>query len=106
MNLNITFKHVDSSEALKEFIREKSETLSKYFQGKISVNWVISTEKLSRVVTCHLSGNSMNYMGEGRSEDFRASVDIALNKIEKQIRKHKEIVTDHTNHNIRGLRAA
>jgi putative sigma-54 modulation protein len=95
MNLNITFRHVDSSDSLKHFIREKSETLKKYFKGRISVTWVITSEKLNRVAHCRITGNNMHYFGEGSTEDFKASIDVALERIEKQLRKHKEIVTNH-----------
>lgn len=95
MNLNISFKHMDSSDYLRDFIREKSETLMKYFQGKVSVTWNIAIEKQARVAHCHILGNNMDYFGEGSTEDFKASIDIALEKIETQIRKHKEIVKNH-----------
>lgn len=104
MDLNISFKQMDSSDALKEFIRAKSDTLSKYFQGKISVNWNLCIEKQNKVARCHLLGNNMNYYGEGVTEDFKASIDEALDRIEKQVRKHKEIVKDHLHRN--GHRAA
>jgi putative sigma-54 modulation protein len=99
MDLNISFKQVDSSDALKEFIRTKSETLAKYFQGKISVNWNITMEKQNKIANCHVVGNNMDYYGDGSTEDFKFSVDVALGKIEKQIRKHKEIVTNHLHRN-------
>lgn len=95
MNLHITFKNMDTSDHLKVFIEDKSATLKKYFDGKISVNWILRIEKQSRTAHCHIVGNNMNYFGEGDTEDFKASIDIALDKIEKQIRKHKEIVTNH-----------
>jgi len=95
MNLNISFKHVDSSETLKTFIEEKSGALKKYFDGKISMNWVLSMEKVNRIAHCHLVGNNMDYFGEGITEDFKASVDLTLERLEKQIQKHKEIVTNH-----------
>jgi putative sigma-54 modulation protein len=99
MNLNISFKHISSSDALKEFIREKSETLSRYFQGQISVTWNLDIERQNKVAHCHLVGNQMDYFGEGVTEDFKASVDVALAKIEKQIRKHKEIRKNHLHRN-------
>src|SRR4051812_4511037 len=99
MNLNISFKHMDSSENLKVFIQEKSESLKKYFDGRISVTWNLSMEKQNRVAHCHLVGNNMDYFGEALTEDFKASIDMALDKIEKQVRKHKEIVKDHLHKN-------
>src|SRR5690349_728096 len=95
MNLNISFRHIDPNDSLKAFIREKSTTLEKYFQGRISVAWNMTVEKQNRIAHCHLVGNNMDFFGEGVSEDFKASIDLALDKIEKQIRKHKEKVKNH-----------
>jgi ribosome-associated translation inhibitor RaiA len=44
----------------------------------------------------------MDYFGEASTEDFKASIDLTLEKIEKQIRKHKEIVKDPIHKNGRG----
>ena len=52
-------------------------------------------EKEERVAHCHLVGNNMNYFGEASTEDLRTSIDQALEKIEKQIKKHHDIVTSH-----------
>ncbi len=95
MNLSISFKHMESNESLKAFVQEKSDTLSKYFQGKISVTWNLTTERQNRIAHCHLVGNNMDYFGEGSTDDFKASIDVALDKIETQIRKHKEKLKDH-----------
>jgi len=84
-----------ASDAIKVYTEEKCERLKRYFQGKISVTWNFSMEKEDRVAHCHLVGNNMDYFGEARTEDLRASIDLALEKIEKQIKKHKEIVTSH-----------
>ncbi len=98
MNSHISFKNMDSSETLKVFIEEKARALLKYFEGKTSITWVISLEKLNCIAHCHLVGNNMDYFGEGITEDFKASIDVALHKLETQIRKHKEKVTNHHSH--------
>ncbi len=90
---------MDSSDSLKDFIAEKSEALNKYFRGKMSATWNLSIEKQNRIAHCHLVGNHMDYFGEAVTEDFHASIDTAIEKIEKQIRKHKEIVKDHLHKN-------
>jgi putative sigma-54 modulation protein len=98
MVLNISFKQIDPSDALKVYVTEKSERLKKYFQGKIHITWSFSREKQSKIAHCHLLGNGMDYFGEESTEDFHASVDQVIDHIEKQVRKHKEIVTDHLHH--------
>ena len=95
MELHYSFKQMDPSDSLREYTQEKSLKLTKYFHGKSHVTWTFSIEKLNRIVHCHLVGNHMDYFGEAMSEDFHTSIDSALEKIEKQIRKHKEIVKDH-----------
>jgi putative sigma-54 modulation protein len=96
MNLHINFKHIQPDELIKEFIQVKSESLTRYFEGKININWTLSAEKQNRIAHGHLLGNSMDYFGEGTSHDLKVSIGIAMEKIEKQVRKHKEIITSHT----------
>ncbi len=95
MVLNMSFKQMDPSNSIKEHVKEKSEKLQKYFDGKISVTWNFSHEKQGRVAHCHLVGNNMDYFGEAVTSDFFASIDQAFDRIEKQLRKHKEIVKAH-----------
>lgn len=95
MVIKFSFKQMDSSDALKVYTEEKCEKLKKYFNGKITVNWNFSVDSLNKVAHCHLVGNHMDYFGEAMTEDFHASVDTAVTKIERQLRKHKEIVKDH-----------
>jgi len=99
MNLSISFKHIAADDLIKTFVQEKSQTLTRYFNGKISVTWNLSAEKQNRIAHCHLVGNDMDYFGEGSTEDFKASITVALDKVEKQIRKHKEIAKDHLHKN-------
>jgi putative sigma-54 modulation protein len=104
MTLNVSFKHMDSSNALRTYASEKSERLAKYFRGKITVSWNFTIEKQYRVAHCHLVGNNMDYFAEAATEDFYASIDETIEKIERQLKKHKEIVKDHLHRN--GRRAA
>lgn len=95
MQLNISFKQMKASDHIKDYTEKKSEKLKKYFNGRIHVTWNFSVEKEQKIAHCHLLGNHMDYFGEAQTEDMEASIDRALEKIEKQIRKHKEIVKDH-----------
>ena len=99
MVLNLSFKNIDSSPALKTYTTEKSEKLKKYFHGQIHVTWTFSIESQDRIAHCHLVGNHMDYFGEAAAQDLYASVDLAIDKIERQLRKHKEIVKDHLHKN-------
>ncbi len=95
MIVQISFKQMSSSDAVKAYAEEKSEKLKKYFNGRIHVTWNFSIEKQVQVAHCHLVGNDMDYFGQSENDNLFASVDETVTKIEKQLRKHKEIVKDH-----------
>lgn len=99
MDLQMSFKQMDASDAIKFYTQEKCETLTKYFQGRISVEWIFSVEKDVHIAHCHLMGNNMNYFAQAETQEMHASVDMAIDKIERQIRKHKEVVKDHLHRN-------
>lgn len=98
MNINVSFKHMEPTDYLRKFIEEKTGTLKRYFDGQISVTWNLSMEKQNRIAHCHAVGNHMDFFGESTTEDFKASIEQAVDRIEKQIRKHKEVVTTHHPH--------
>jgi putative sigma-54 modulation protein len=99
MQIDMSFKHMDSSEAIKEYTRQKCETLKRYFQGRVHVVWNFSAENHQRIAHCHLTGNHMDFFGEANTDDLKGSIDLVIDKVEKQIRKHKEIVKDHLHRN-------
>ncbi len=94
MELKMAFKHMTSTPSIKAVCEEKSEKLKAYFEGNIQVNWNFSVEKLESIAHVHVMGSHMNFFGEARSDDLYKSIDLALDKVERQIRKRKEIVTN------------
>jgi putative sigma-54 modulation protein len=95
MTLTVSFKQMRTSKAIRAYAQEKCERLQVYLNGKISVGWTFSMERELRSAHCHVTGNNMDYFGHAETDDLRASIDIVFDKIEKQLRKHKEIVKDH-----------
>lgn len=95
MQIDFAFQHMTPSDSLREYASEKSEKLKKYFQGRIHVKWNMAIEKIDKIARCHLVGNNMDFVGETKDEDFKAAIDLTIDKIEKQLKKHKEIIKDH-----------
>ena len=95
MDIQLTFKHIGSDDLIKEYATTKSQRLKKYFRGRISVIWNFNIEKQNHIAHCRLVGNQMDYFGEAITDGLQSSIDIVIDKIEKQIKKHKEIVKDH-----------
>lgn len=95
MVISMSFKHMSPSDKLREYTEEKCQRLTKYFKGRVHLTWTLEVNKLVRSAHCHLVGNHMDYFGHGDTEDFLASIDDAIDRIETQLRRHKEIVKDH-----------
>ena len=86
MEIQMSFKHMLPSEAVKTHTRDRSEKLKKYFDGKISLNWNFLVDHSGHVAHCHLIGNHMDFFAEAATEHMTSSIDQAINKLETQIR--------------------
>jgi putative sigma-54 modulation protein len=106
MTFKCSFKQMRTSAAIRDYAKEKSEKLSKYFSGRINVAWNFSMERELRHAHCLITGNHIDFFAEEQTGDVYASIDAVMEKIEKQIRKHKEVVTDHLHRQGRHLKAS
>lgn len=96
MNANVSFRHMESSSSLREYAVGKLERVcDKYVQGKIDATVVMSVEKHWHIADFTLYIKNFTVKGKERSEDMYSSIDLALEKIEKQLRRHKDRLKDH-----------
>jgi putative sigma-54 modulation protein len=95
MNIDVHFKHMEASDALRGYVAEKSDKLKKYFDGKLHLTWNFNKEHGEFISHCHAVGNHLDMFGEGRAADAYATVDLAIAKLEKQLQRQKEIITNH-----------
>jgi len=95
MQVDYVFKSFDSGAEIKTFINDKTAKLEKYFQGKIHAKWTFTQEKINYVAHLHVVGNHIDYFGEASHENLPSSIEEAVERVEKQLKKHKEILKDH-----------
>ncbi len=95
MQMNITFRHVDPIDSLKNYAQEKVERVNKYLDRATDAHVVLSVERhLHRAdITIH-SGRYV-LRGKEQSEDMYASIDLAMDKIERQLRRYKDKIKHH-----------
>lgn len=90
MKVSISFKHLDHTPALDERIMEKSKRLEKYFEGKSDCKWICFVKSGIHYAEISLRGPHYDYFAVGTSDSLYKSLDLALEKIERQICKRKE----------------
>jgi putative sigma-54 modulation protein len=95
MEINVTFRHAESSEALKRHIIDKIQRLSKYFIKPTLAHVILNVEGHRHMAEISLSENHGLFTAHEKSHDMYQSVDGALAKLERQLKKYKERIKSH-----------
>lgn len=101
MQVNITFRQTESSDSLKAYVEKKVAKLKKYLNSSFEANVILSVDKKDRQkASINIFSNSgINIQGEEMSVDMYASIDLAIAKLERQIKKHRQKLRKYT-HNV------
>ncbi|HEX3777774.1 MAG TPA: ribosome-associated translation inhibitor RaiA [Polyangiaceae bacterium] len=89
MNVSITFRHVDSSDALKRYSEEKIAKLQKFLRQPMTAKVTLSLDRLKQVAEVQISSGGEHLEAKEATNDMYASIDIVLGKLERQIRGAK-----------------
>lgn len=95
MQLNITFRHMDSSDFLKEYAKEKVERVNKYLDRAGEAHVVLGLERHLHHADITIQAGRWVLRGREKSEDMYASIDLAMDKIERQLRRYKDKLKHH-----------
>lgn len=95
MNLTITGHHVEVTPAIREYVTNKLDRVIRHFDNVTSVTVILSVEKLRQKaeVTLHVRGKDI-YV-ESDNGDMYAAIDTMVDKLDRQVVKHKEKSFDH-----------
>ncbi len=89
MQVNITFRHLDPTEALKAHVRDRVEHVQRYIDRASEAHAVLHVENLDHHAEITVKAGRFLLRGTSRSQDMYASIDAAAEKIERQLKKHK-----------------
>jgi len=101
MQLSSTFRHMDASQAVREYAAEKLDKIRKYFnKDPISAHAVFAVERgFNHVADINITlPNGILINAKEVTEDMYSSIDLATARIERQVRKWKEKIRDHKPH--------
>jgi len=97
MQINLTGHHVDITDALRSYVESKFERLERHFDHVTNVHVIISVEKLRQKAEATLHLNGTDVFAECVEEDMYAAIDGLVDKLDRQVKKHKEKHTNHRN---------
>lgn len=103
MQTNITGHHVEVTPALHDYVAGKFDKLVRHFDGINNVHVILSVEKQRQKAeaTLHLSGGEV--YADAEHEDMYAAIDALVDKLDRQVKKHKEKMQARTNDSIKQL---
>jgi putative sigma-54 modulation protein len=100
MNLNISGHHLEVSPALREYVLTKLERITRHFREVVDINVLLSVEKLKEKerrqkaeVTIRVKGKAI--FAEQTHEDLYAAIDQLMDKLDRQVCRHKDKLRDH-----------
>ena len=90
MNLQLTGRHLEITPAIRDYVKEKFAKIKRHFDHVIDMNIILSVEKLQQraEATIHISGK--NLFVECEDVNLYAAIDMLVDKLERQVRRHKE----------------
>lgn len=96
MNLTITGHHLEVTPAIRDYIESKLDRVIRHFDHVTNVSVILTVEKLVQKaeVTLHVRGRDI--FVEAESEDMYATLDNLMDKLDRQVLKHKEKSSEHT----------
>ena len=90
MQTSVTFINLDPSEALKAYASEKLDRFDRYVDNPAKANVVLTVEKFRHIADINISADGFVVNGHEETSDMYSAIDMALDKIEKQIKKNKQ----------------
>ncbi len=92
MQVAVTFRHMETDEGVKAYVKEKVQKLQKYIENPREVHVVLAVEKFRHIAEITIVGNGRTFNGQGRDNDLYAAIDQMVDKMERQIRERREKV--------------
>lgn len=97
MQITFTARHFKATNRLKTYCEKKVSRLKRYYDGIIECEIILDYEKLDQIAEIAIKVYGQRLVAIEKSEDIFKSIDSAVNKLERQLKKYKEKLKDHTN---------
>jgi len=95
MQVTITGHHLEITDALRDYINNKFERLERHFEQVTNIDVILSVEKLAQKAEATIPVNGNKIFANAEDQDMYAAIDALVDKLDRQIIKRKEKVTDH-----------
>ena len=96
MQLNITGRHIDVTDALRNYVTTKVTRLERHYDHITNVQVVLAVSKVGQTAEAIVhAGHGHEIFADAEAEDLYAAIDALSDKLDRQLIKHKEKLADH-----------
>ena len=89
MNVQVSGHHVEVTQPIRDYVLSKLERVQRHFDQVIEINVILSVQKLRKKaeISVHMPGKDIHV--ESDDADMYAAIDLMMDKVDRQIIKHK-----------------
>lgn len=95
MQLAVTFRHMEPSDALKNYVQERATKLTRYIDKPLESQVTLTVQKFRHIVEVVINCDGLRIAGTEAHEDMYAAIDLVMDKIERQVKKYRQKIRKH-----------
>ncbi|MDH3399518.1 MAG: ribosome-associated translation inhibitor RaiA [Chromatiales bacterium] len=95
MQVNVSGHHINVTPPLRRYISEKLERIQRHSDHMVNANCILTVEKLQHKAEAMISMRGIQIYADAIEQDMYAAIDGLADKLDRQVRKHKEKNSDH-----------
>ena len=100
MNLTISGHHLEVTQALRNYVTTKLDRITRHFDQVVDIRVILTVEKQREKerrqrAECNIHVKGGDLFAESSHEDLYAAVDELIDKLDRQVGRHKTRVQDH-----------
>ena len=97
MRISFTSRHFKATKRLRGYAEERARSLKKFYDGIIDCDIVLDYEKLDQIAEIAIKVYGQRLVAIEKSDDIFKSIDLAVEKLERQVKKYKGKLRSHSN---------
>ena len=95
MQISISGHHVDITDSMHNYVSEKVEKIVRHFDHVTNTNVILQVEKKRHMAEATINTKGAMIHASSTCDDMYAAIDSMVSKLDRQVLKHKEKLTDH-----------
>jgi putative sigma-54 modulation protein len=90
MQISVTFRQIEPSEALKNYVTDRLNKFKRYLDGPVEAHVVLGLEKFRHLADVTIDSNGHIIKGKEENTDMYAAIDLVMDKIDIQLKKFRD----------------